>query len=84
MAWARPQGRSRSVDLVTVWLHYNGGIAACDAGLTDRGVGGGWGVARRGCGGGRQVSHGRDRAFWEVPPPVFFLLGSPWPVLNTC
>ena len=38
---SQPQGRRRSVDLVTIWLHYDGGIAAFDTGSTGRGAGGG-------------------------------------------
>ena len=34
---SQSQGRRRSVDLATVWLHYDGGIAAFDAGSTGRG-----------------------------------------------
>ena len=39
---SQSQGRRRSVDLATVWLHYDdGGIAVFDAGSTGRGTGGG-------------------------------------------
>ena len=44
---SQSQGRRRSVDLGTVWLHYDGGIAAFDAGSTGRDTGGGWGVDER-------------------------------------
>jgi len=47
---SQSQGRRRSVDLATVWLHYDGGIAAFDAGSTGRSTGGGWGVDERGRG----------------------------------
>jgi len=76
---SQPQGRRRSVDLGTVWLHYDGGIAAFDAGSTGRGTGGGWGVGERigAAEGGRQAAPKADKKpFWGSPPPgIFFRLG---------
>jgi len=49
----------RSVDLATVWLRYDGGIAVFDAVLTGRaGMGGGWGMGERigAAEGGRQAA----------------------------
>ena len=69
------QGRRRSVDLATVWLHYDCGIAACDAGSTDRGTGGGWGVdgaswPRRET--ARQLPRPRNSLLGGAPPPSMF------------
>jgi len=72
-------GRRRSVDLATVWLHYDGGIAAFDAGSTGRGTGCGWGVgghigaAERGR---RAFPKAEKTLFGGRPPPVFFPVGS--------
>jgi len=70
------QGRRRSVDLATVWLHYNGGIAAFDAGSTGRGTGGGWGVGERigAAKGGRQAApKAENTPFWGSAPHGIFL-----------
>jgi hypothetical protein len=72
---SQPQGRSRSVDLATVWLHYDGGIAVFDAGSTGRGTGGGWGVDERvgAAEGGRQAAPKAEKApFWEWAHPGIF------------
>ena len=80
---SQSQGRRRSVDLATVWLHYDGGIAAFDAGSTGRGTGGGWGVdnrAHRDCGGRPPGgSQGRETVLWGVAPPGIFCRWFTWP-----
>jgi len=62
------------VDLATVWLHYNGGIAAFDAGSTGSGSGGGWGVDER-IGAAECFSQAPPKAekqpFGGRPPQVF-------------
>ena len=72
---SQSQGRRRSVDLATVWLHYDGGIAACDAGSTGRGTGGGWGVDERigAAEGDRQAAPKAEKQpFGGSPPPSIF------------
>ena len=75
----QPQGRRRSVDLGTVWHHYDGGIAVFDAGSTGRGTGGGWGVGgasglrRREA--ARRLPEPRKRFLGVAPPPVLFAIG---------
>jgi len=73
---SRSQGRRRSVDLATVWLHYDGGIAAFDAGSTGRGMGvvGAWMSAS---GLRRETARrlpSRETAFLGVAPrpPLYF------------
>jgi len=77
---SQSQGRRRSVDLATVWLHYDGGITAFDAGSTGRGTGGGWGVSGRigaAEGGRRAAPKAEKKPFWGSAPPRYFLpLGS--------
>jgi len=75
---SQPQGRRRSVDLATVWLHYDGGIAVFDAVSTGRGMGGGWGMGERigAAEGGRQAApKAEKRPFWGSAPPVFLAVG---------
>jgi len=75
---SQPQGRRRSVDLATVWLHYDGGIAVFDAVSTGRGMGSRWGMGERigAAVGGRQVApKAEKRPFWGSPPPVFLAIG---------
>ena len=73
---SQPQGRRRSVDLATVWLHYDGRIAVFDTVSTGRGMGGGWGIGERigAAEGGRQAApKAREKAFLGVgPPPGIF------------
>jgi len=73
------QGRRRSVDLGTVWLHYDGGIAAFDAGSTGRGTEGGWGVGERigAAEGGRQAAPKAEKKPFggSAPPGIFCRLG---------
>ena len=75
---SQPQGRRRSVNLATVWLHYDGGIAVIDAGSTGRGMGGGWGVGERigAAEGGRQAApKAEKRPFGESAPPGILAVG---------
>jgi len=75
---SQSQGRRRSVDLATVWLHDDGGIAVFDAGSTGRGTGGGWGVGERmgATEGGRQAAPKAEKQpFGGRPPPVFLAVG---------
>jgi len=72
---SQSQGHRRSVDLATVWLHYDGGIAAFDAGSTGSGTGGGWSVDERigAVEGDRQAAPKAEKQpFWESPPPGTF------------
>jgi len=74
---SQSQGRRRSVDLAAVWLHYDGGITAFDAGSTGRGTGRSWGVDGRigAAEGGRRAAPKADKKpFWGRPPPVFFFV----------
>ena len=68
---SQPQGRRRSVDLGTVWLHYDGGIAIFDAGSTGRGTGGGWGVGGRigAAEGGRQAAPKAEKTLFGGSAP---------------
>jgi len=72
---SQPQGRRRSVDLATVWLHYDGGIAVFDAVSTGRGMEGGWGMGERigAAEGGRQAApKAEKRPFGGSAPPSIF------------
>jgi len=68
---SQSQGRRRSVDLATVWLHYK----AFDAGSTGSGTGGGWGVGERigAAKGGRQAApKAENTPFWGSAPHGIF------------
>jgi len=78
IVWSQLQGRRQSVDLATVWLYYDGGIAVFDAVSTGRGMWGGWGMGERirAAEGGRQAApKAEKRPFWESPPPGNLAVG---------
>jgi len=72
---SQSQGRRRSVNLGTVWLHYDGGIAAFAAGLTGKGTKGGWGVDGRigAAEGDRQAAPTAEKQHFggSAPPGIF-------------
>jgi len=72
---SQSQGRRRSVDLATVWLHYDGGTVTFDAGSTGRGTGGGWGVDERigAAEGDRQAAPKAEKQpfLGPAPPGIF-------------
>ena len=78
VVWLQSQGRRRSVDLATVWLHYDSGITTFDAGSTGRGTGCGWSVGGRigaAKGGRKAAPKAEKKPFWGSPPPGIFSVG---------